>query len=355
MDIEELIRSWDGEAVITHFDQPTRSWFFIAIHDSTLGVPMGGTRMKVYPNPAAALYDAMRLAEGMTHKWAAVEFDVGGGKAVIAPPELPRGTPREGLLHRYGQLLASLKGCFMTGQDLGTSPEDMMVVARACGYVHGCDPQQNLMRDPGPYTARGVFVGIQAAVKHALGRANLSGCQIWIEGAGDVGSPLARKLSEAGAVLSVSDVAPERARSLAEEVGGRAVEAEAAYSLPCDVYAPCAAGGTINPQAIAQLQCQIVAGCANNQLEAQGDADRLHQRGILYAPDYIINAGGAIAFSMMHGSGAGDDVIHSRIDRIATTLDQIFSDGSQRSESPVHSARKRVEMTLSRARQKAGR
>ena len=351
MSIDELIRDWNGLAVVTRYDEPTHTWIFIAIHDDTLGLPAGGTRLRSYDSPADGLRDAIRLAEGMTHKWAAIEFPRGGAKAVLAPDEPLSDEARKGLLTRYGRLLRRLEGCFGTGQDLGISTDDMLVVARETISVHGVDVVKGTARDPGPYTARGTLAGIRAALAARFGTADVTGRRIVIQGCGDVGRPLAEILAEAGAKVVLCDVVAERARALAADLDCDVVTPDAVFETPCDVHAPCSVGATLNEETIPKLGCAIVAGCANNQLGFPADAERLADRGILWAPDYIINAGGAIAFGLLHEGTAVEDEIVARIDGIEESLRAIFSDANDSGESPIHAARRRVEAVLAAARE----
>jgi leucine dehydrogenase len=332
-------------------DGPTGTWIFVALHDDTLGTPTGGTRLKVYPTPAHGLQDAMRLAAGMTSKWAAVDMDYGGGKAVLAVPEIPQGEVREGLFRRFGRLLRSLHGSFGTGVDLGATPEDMLVIAReAPPCVHGVDPETGETKDPGPYTAKGVLYGLEAAVRHVHRSDSLQGCVVHVQGLGDVGNPLARMLHEAGARLVLSDLDRDRAADLASALGAETVEAERAHRAPCDVYAPCAVGATLSARSIPELECRIVAGSANNQLDKPEDAEALHARGILYAPDYVINAGGAVSFGLMSRGVTDSKKIDVAVERIGTSLSEIFAESSARDESPFHAARRLVERRLRQAR-----
>lgn len=357
-DFTECIADWDGLGVLTRFDRPTGAWIIIALHDDTLGCPTGGTRMRVYRSPADALVDAQRLAEGMTHKWAAIGLPFGGGKAVIAPPRMPEGEERRSLLARYGQLLASLGGAFVTGEDLGTTPGDMAEVARHCSHVMGTRTGGAV--DPGPYTARGVFRGIAAALAHlgrsggttrgggeVDGRPELSGQTVLIQGLGDVGEPLAGLLADAGARLLVSDLDAIRVKRIASELGADIVAPDAVFETPCDVLAPCAVGGVINRRTIPLLRCRVVAGSANNQLAEPADADRLHERGILYAPDYLINGGGALAFGLMElDPGASTDEIFSRVEALGESLPDVFEEAARNEESPLATMQRRVEEAL---------
>lgn len=344
--IEDRIEAWEGEAVVTRFDRATSTWIFIAIHNTTLGSAAGGTRMRTYPEPAAGLTDAMRLAAGMTAKWAVIGLPYGGGKAVLAVPEPLSGEARAGLLRSYGQLLESLKGAFQTGVDLGTTPEDMRVIAGETRYVHGVDPVTGATEDPGPFTARGVVRGIEAALAVVFGSDDLAGRSVVIQGVGDVGHPLARMLTDAGAKVFVSDIDGDRARRVAAEVGGELVEPTTVFGTECDVFAPCAVTGVLNRETIPKLACRVVAGSANAQLGEPDDADRLHERNILYAPDYVVNAGGATAFGLMSTGVVDVEELMARVDDIRPTLEAIFAEASERNESPFAASRRRVQVLL---------
>lgn len=306
--------------------------------------------MRVYPGPAEGLADAQRLAEGMTQKWAALDLPFGGGKAVLAVPRTLAGAEREGLLRRYGVLLESLSGGFQTGVDLGTTPADMAVVGQVTRNVHGVDFSDGSTIDPGPFTARGVLRGIEAALEAVFGDSEPAGRTILVQGLGDVGLPLARLLAEAGARLLVSDLVAERAEQAAAEMGATVVDPEAILSTACDVYAPCATGGVLDRDTIPVLACRIVAGSANVQLAEPTDAERLHELGILYAPDYIVNGGGAGAFGLL-ALGVQDRArILAKVDGIGIALREIFREAAERGESPVHAAGRRVERILARGR-----
>jgi leucine dehydrogenase len=345
-----LIEDWNGLAVLSRYHRSSAAWIFIALHDDSLGTPTGGTRIKLYPTPEDGLRDGMRLAEGMTHKWAAIDLDFGGGKAVLALSRAVSEAEREQLLATYGELLAALKGGFSTGQDLGTTPEDMLFLRGYTPHVHGPDPETGKPLDPGPYTARGVFVGIRAAADQVFGSTELTGRRILVQGVGGVGYPLAGLCTEAGATVLVSDVDDKRATGVACELHCEAVPANAVYSTPCDVYAPCAVGATLNHETIPQLVCRAVAGSANNQLAETEDADRLFERGILYAPDYVINAGGALAFGLKARGETDEARIGDRLDGLGATLAEILSEAAERAESPLRAARRRVDRVLARAR-----
>jgi len=334
--LESLVREWDGLAVLTRHDASSGSWIFIALHDDTLGSMAGGTRLKVYPTPADGLRDAMRLAEGMTHKWAGLDLDYGGGKAVLAVPGPIEGPARRSLLRSYGQLVERLGGLFSTGRDLGTTDEDMLTLAEVTSRVHGVDRTTGTVRDPGPYTASGVFAAMRAALLR-LGHEGFAGRSVWVEGVGAVGDPLARMLRESGARVLLSDIDGERCRALGPDEG---------YDLACDVYAPCAVGGTLNAETIPRLRCRAVTGSANVQLARPEDAERLHERGILYAPDFIANGGGALAFGLIHRGVTDETQIASRLAAIGDVLQRLFEEAGERGESPLATAQRLVRSRL---------
>ena len=344
--MEELIRRWDGEHVVVRYDREADAWIFVAIHSTRLGNASGGTRMKVYDTPQDGLRDAMRLAEGMTYKWAGVDFPVGGGKAVIALSKPVDGAAREGLLERYGELIESLRGAFSTGADLGVGPELVQVIGRETTHVFGI--RGGGAGDPGPWTALGVFTGMQAVAEAVLGSGDLSGVSVLVQGTGDVGLPLCKRLAEVEAELKIADVRGERAAGIAEELGGRAVDADAVYSEPCDIFAPCAVGAVLNAETIPQLQCRAVVGSANNQLDTPEDADRLHARGIVYAPDFIANAGGAIALCGLEALRMTDDYVMAKILSIGETLKGILREAREKGESPARTAERWAERVLER-------
>lgn len=349
-DIRSLIASWDGLAVVTRYDPETESWIFIALHDMTLGMAVGGCRMMVYPAPEEALRDAMRLAGGMTRKWAAAGLPFGGGKSVLAVPRVLVGEAREALLRRFGRLVAELRGTYGTGEDLGTTPADMAIVAEETRYVGGLDPLGRHPIDPGPYTALGVFASARAAATHAWGADDFGGRPVLIQGVGDVGAPLARLFAEAGATVLVSDVDAHRVSAIVGELNATAVPPDEVYGTDCDVYAPCAVGGTLSRRTIPQLRCRIVAGSANNQLEEPDDAQRLRERGIVYVPDYVANSGGAIAFGMLMLGDQDEEGRRARITGLNDIVRELLAEADARGESPAEAAERRVDATLSRAR-----
>jgi leucine dehydrogenase len=321
---EELLRSWDGEEVALRYDEPTGAWMFVCVHSTVLGPGAGGTRMKVYAEPHDALRDGLRLSAAMTSKNAVAGLPLGGGKAVIAVPEVPQGDARRTLLLRYGDLVESLHGTYWTACDMNTSPPDMDVIGERCRSVFGKTEAHGGSGTSAPATADGVFAGIRASVAHAFGDRSLVDRTVVIQGVGAVGRLLAEDLHDAGAKLVVADVDEARANELADALGGVAVPADAAIETECDVFSPCATGGVLSSETIPRLRCRIVAGAANNQLATAEDADRFADHGILYAPDYVINAGGIIHLASLEMLGEDEAKRDERVRGIATTLARVF-------------------------------
>jgi len=350
--LEAMMETWKGEAVVWRRDHEAGAWIFAAIHDSTLGPATGGTRMRPYATAGAALEDAMRLAEGMTEKWAILGLPFGGGKCVIAVDRALEGAEREAFLLRYGRFLESLRGAFQTGEDMGTTPADMAVVARATRHVHGIAPDGSSI-DPGPFTARGVLRSIEAALEAAAGNAGLAGRTVLVQGIGDVGAPLSRLLAEAGADVLACDVDAGRAARAANEPGARIVAPEAALATPCDVFAPCAAGGILTAESAEALPCRVVAGSANAQLAEPAAADVLHRRGVVYVPDFVANGGGAAALGLME-SGADEAAIVAKVDAIGETVRAILAESAREKEPPLAAARRIVARRLGERRRERG-
>jgi len=291
--------------------------------------------MRVYPTPADGLADAMKLSQAMTVKMAGADLGRGGGKAVLAVPELPAGEARRALLLRYGDLVASLGGTYRTAGDMNITPQDLDVVKERCAYVYGTT-------GGGGNSARGtaiaVHAGLQAAAGHAFGSADLGGRTVLVQGAGAVGADLVKLLQADGADVLVSDVDEARA----EATGARVVAADDVYATECDIYAPCAVGGTLNADTIARLRCRIVGGSANNQLSEPADSKRLHERGILYAPDFIINAGGVIQLVGLEDRGWDEDELQRNLRSVGDTLREIFGRGGDPADAAEQLAAERI-------------
>jgi leucine dehydrogenase len=321
---EELLDSWDGETAVIHPDRESGSWIFICLHSTLRGPAGGGTRMKVYGTAAEGLQDAMRLSGAMTRKLAVAGLPFGGGKAVIAVPEIPTGEERRALFLRYADLVASLGGTYRTSSDMNTGEADMDVVWERTEYVFGRSVAAGGSGSPAPPTAIGVFHGIRASLAHLFGSDDLMGRSVVIQGAGGVGSVLAERLADAGAAVLVADIDASRAELVAARVGGASLRADEVFDNECDVYAPCAVGGTLSVETVPRLRCRIVAGSANNQLAEPEAGELLRERGILYAPDYVINVGGAVAIVAIEQLGWSEGEVQAALAGIGQTLREVF-------------------------------
>jgi leucine dehydrogenase len=279
----------DHEQVVYCRDAAAGLSAIIAIHNTNLGPALGGCRMRPYDDEAAALDDVLRLARGMTYKAAIADLALGGGKAVVLADA--RRDKTEALLLAYGRAVERLGGRYITAEDVGTTVADMDVVRRATRHVSGTTTDAG---NPSPSTAHGVFIGMQAAAQHVFGSDDLTGRHIAIQGMGSVGYALCRYLKEAGAHLVVADVNAGAVARAVRDFGAEAIEADAVYGVEADIFAPCALGGILNDKTLERLKAPIVAGSANNQLAEPRHGAALMKRGILYAPDYVINAGGLI-------------------------------------------------------------
>jgi len=346
--IESLLAEWDGETVIIRFDKATGAWIIIAVHSTQLGPAAGGTRMKYYPNLETALQDALRLAAGMTYKFAIPGIETGGAKAVISTPEDLDTQARSDLLRRYGKLVNQLGGLFYTGPDVGTSSEDMDIIAETgAPYVFCRTPSAGGSGDSGPITALGVFTGIQVTCEHVFGDASLKDRRVLVQGAGSVGATLIDYLYQSDAVVLFSDVEEDAIRHFRDEIGLEFVPAEDVYTTQCDIFAPCALGSVLDTDTIQQLNCKIVAGGANNQLTRSEDANHFLSSGILYAPDYVINAGAAIAIPGMELRGWTRKEAEKRvIDSIQGALREVFELADQKDITTEAAARLIAERRL---------
>jgi leucine dehydrogenase len=321
--LEERLRGWDGEELVARYDDPTSTWLFIGVHTTVLGPAMGGTRMKSYPTPDDAVRDVLRLSQGMTMKQAAAGLPYGGGKAVLAVPSVPEPGSKERaeIIARYADLVESLHGTYVTAADMNTGPADMDAIAERTTYVLGRSAHNGGAGDPGEGTAIGVFHAIRASCRHAFGTDDLSERSVLVQGAGSVGHRLITKLLDTGARVMAADVDPARVAP----TGAEPVDADAASATPCDVFAPCATGAVFSEATIPTLACRVIAGAANNQLATPEDAARLAARDILYAPDYVANAGGVIWLAGYETLGWDDARTGARLAGIEQTLDEIFA------------------------------
>jgi leucine dehydrogenase len=305
----------------------------IAVHSTHLGPGAGGVRHWAYADDAAALADALRLSRGMSYKNAMAGLPMGGGKAVL----LNDAPKTDALLEAFGRAVTELNGRYITAEDVGMTDRDMQVIARTTRYVSGLPVAvgRPVGGNPGPWTALGVFLGLRAAVAHQLGRGDLAGVHVALQGCGSVGSALARRLAAAGARLTLADLDAARAAALAAELGATQVDYAAITGVAADVFSPNALGAVLDEGTIAGLQANVVAGAANNQLATPADGARLAARGVLYAPDYVINAGGIINVVAEYlGRGGPDDVTRD-IEKIEGRLHDIF-DAAKASGQPTN-------------------
>jgi leucine dehydrogenase len=323
-DFEELLNGWDGETAVIHRDRETGGWMFVCIHSTRLGPSGGGTRLRTYDTPAAGLADAMRLSGAMTRKLAVAGLPFGGGKGVIAVPELPSGQRRRELFLRYGELVGSLGGTYRTSSDMNTGEADMDVIGERTPYVLGRSAAAGGSGDPAPPTAVGVYHGIRASLAHVFGSDDPSGRTVLIQGAGGVGSALADHLAAAGATVLIADVDPGRAQTVAARAGGRTVAPELIAETESDVFSPCAVGGVLDSETTARLRCRIVAGSANNQLASPDVAEAIHARGILYAPDYVVNGGGVIGVIGIEELGWSGPQLDAALAEVGDRLTEIY-------------------------------
>ena len=314
------------EHVVYGHDQASGLKAIIAIHDTSLGPALGGCRMWPYANDDEALRDVLRLSRGMSYKSALARLPLGGGKAVIIGD--PHRDKTTALFQAMGEFVDSLGGRYITAADSGTGVAEMQIMAEYTRHVAGAAQREAFdggqrNGDPSPATAYGVFIGLQAAVRHRLGRNDLNGLKVAIQGVGQVGFDLARQLKDAGAELWVTDIVEANVRRTVEQLGATAVSQNAIYALDVDVFAPCAMGAIINPQTLEVLRAPVIAGAANNQLSDLRLAEELQRRNCLYAPDYAINAGGII--DIYYGrSGGSTAQLKNHIEGIGNTLRQIF-------------------------------
>lgn len=331
MDIFETMRDLRYGRVHLAHDEASGLQAIIAIHSTRLGPAIGGCRCIPYPDSNAALFDATRLARGMAYKAAISKLPHGGGKAVIMLPE--GHVDRDALFTAFGQFVESIGGDYVTCEDSGTSTSDMDIVARQTAHVLGTNAGSG---DPSPYTARGVRRGIEAAVKFQLERDDLKGLHVAIQGVGHVGYYLARELHERGVKLTVADVNKDNLQKAVDDFGARVVSTDDILFVDCDVLAPCALGAVFNDDTVPKLNTRIIAGASNNVLLDDSHGVEIFKRGILYAPDYAINAGGLINVAIEYGpDGYSEDRALEKVDGIYDTMLEIF-ERAMNDDVPTH-------------------
>lgn len=308
----------EHENVVFCHDPKTNLKAIIAVHNTNLGPAVGGCRMWQYASDDDALTDVLRLSKGMTYKNAMAGLAMGGGKSVIIAD--PKMTDREGIFRSFGRFINHLGGSYFSAEDVGVSPADILFANQETPYVVGLEGKSG---DPSPATAMGTYLGIKAAVKHKYGKDDLSDLTIAVQGLGHVGYSLCKHLHAEGAKLFVTDIYPESVNNVVNAFNATPVEPDEIYALDVDVYSPCALGATINKHTLDLFKTKIIAGCANNQLAVEEHDIDLKQRGILYAPDYVINAGGVINLSYEDNYDAAK--ANEKVSQIYQTLLNIFA------------------------------
>ena len=344
MDIFELMKKNGHEQILFNFDKETGMKSIIAIYDSTLGQTFGGTRMVNYASMEDALKDAMRLSKAMTYKCAAADEDKGGAKAVIWGD--PKKDKNEAFLRAFGRFVEMLKGRFVTGADLNLNAMDGSIMGRESRYILAKPREEGSSGSTGPITAFGIYVGLKACAKFIWGNENLQGKKIAVQGLGAVGEPLLGYLKEGGLEVMATDMNEETLQRLQPQYGFKKVNPDEIYDVECDILCPCAIGSILNDQTIPKLKCKIVAGSANNQLEDEERHSRmLEERSILYAPDYIINAGGVIQV-IDEIQGYNPERVKMKTERVYGRLLHIFEMAKKEGILPLEAANRYAESRI---------
>jgi leucine dehydrogenase len=332
------------EQVAYGHDATTGLRAIVALHSTVLGPGLGGTRFYPYPDEEAALVDVCRLARGMTYKHAAAGLDQGGGKAVIIGD--PATSRTDDLIRAYARFVDGLGGRYVTAEDVGTTQADMDLVRTVTPHVSGVSERLGGSGDPSPATALGVLWAMKAVAERLWGGPSLEGRHVVVEGVGKVGGALADHLRDEGARLSVADVRGDVAAEVAARTGARVIDPDGAHAVECDVYSPCALGAVLSATTIPQLRCATVVGCANNQLETEQDAQRIAESGVLYAPDYVVNAGGVINIAQEKGGydrGRAEERIRGIHDTVLRVLDLADEEGITTAAAADLLAERRIE------------
>lgn len=331
MGVFEAIGTETHEEVLFGVDHESGLRTIIAIHSTALGPALGGTRFFPYPDEDAALRDVLRLSKGMTLKSAAAGLDLGGGKAVIIGD--PATLRSERLIRAYGRVIDSLGGRYITAEDVGTTVDDMVLIARETPWVSGLPYAQGGSGDPSPETARGVMAALRAVGERVWDSTDLAGRRVAVQGVGKVGMDLVRRLTEVGAETIVTDANPDAVAFAVETYGSEPVGLDDIYDVECDVFSPCALGATLNAATIPRLRCSAIAGSANNQLATDEDIERIVARGILYAPDFVVNAGGVINIAV-ETDGYSIERAEAMVDRIYDNLSEVFDTAERDGVNP---------------------
>jgi leucine dehydrogenase len=339
MTLEEMSEH-DHEQVSYFHDEETGLKAIIAIYDTSLGPSLGGTRIWEYDTEQDALKDVLRLSRGMAYKAAAADLDLGGGKAVIMGDADDIKT--EELLRSYGRAVDTLNGRYITAEDVNTEVADMEIVNEVTDHVAGL---ASGLGDPSPVTAHGVFHGMKACLEAKYGDDSLDDVGVVVQGVGKVGSALVEMLVDAGADVTVSDIDEEQVETLQDGYDVDVVDPDRVYETDCEIFAPCALGGVINDDTVSRLRCDIVAGSANNVLDERRHADMLRERGIIYAPDYVINAGGLITV-VQEMKGNSKEKAYEETEKIRGRLERMIEEADEEDISTVDAADRYAEQRM---------
>jgi leucine dehydrogenase len=348
MELFNYMEKYEYEQLVLCQDKASGLKAIIAIHDTTLGPALGGTRMWTYESEDAAIEDALRLARGMTYKNAAAGLDLGGGKTVIIGD--PHKDKNPEMFRAFGRFIQGLNGRYITAEDVGTTTEDMDLIHLETEYVTGVSATTpGAAGNPSPVTAYGIYKGMKATAKEAFGTDSLEGKTIAVQGVGNVAYALCELLHEEGANLIVTDINEASVKRAVEAFGAKAVGPDEIYQADCDIFAPCALGAVINDETIPQLKAKVIAGSANNQLKEEKHGDILHEMGIIYAPDYVINAGGVINVAD-ELAGYNKERALKKVEVIYSNLERVF-EISTRDNIPTYVAADRMAEERIRAKQ----
>lgn len=338
MELFSALQHDDYEQLLFCQDKESGLKAIIAIHDTTLGPALGGTRMWTYATEEEAIVDALRLAKGMTYKNAVAGLNLGGGKTVIIGD--PKQDKNEAMFRAFGRYVQGLNGRYITAEDVGTTEEDMNIIHQETDYVTGISASYGSSGNPSPATAFGVYQGMKAAAKAAFGSDSLEGKTVAVQGVGNVAFHLCGHLHLEGAKLIVADIHPEAVQKAVEAYGAQVVDPSVIAFADCDIYAPCALGATVNDDTIPHIKAKVIAGAANNQLKEPRHGDRLHERGIVYAPDYVINAGGVINIAD-ELNGYNRERAFKQVAKIYDSITRVL-EISRESGIPAHAAADRL-------------
>lgn len=345
MKIFEAITKYGHEQIVLCHDEATNLRAVIAIHNTILGPALGGCRMWPFESEDEAIFDAVRLSRGMTYKNAAAGLNLGGGKAVIIGD--PNKDKSEALFRAFGRFVHSLGGRYITAEDVGTSVEDMEQIKMETSYVAGLPMEFGGSGDPSPFTALGTFEGIKASVKYKLKKKDLRGIKVAVQGVGHVGYYLCEMLHEAGSELIVTDIFDDKVDTIVNEFGAKAVSGDEIYGVDAVVFAPCALGAIVNDETIKQMKFKIIAGGANNQLLDENiHGKKLKEKGILYAPDYLINAGGVTNVYFETINEYNKDRVTKKVKNIYNILMEVYQIADTQEITTVEAAAKLAEKRI---------